>query len=245
MSFETWESEGLAPSFFQDDPIFDFIKIYGREKDFVVEGSKQGVVLGLKDYADSQSLPLIGQNFATERPETLTELQYREKLKRSWNRWITSGTPARLIAEIKELNFQNVYIVPQYVESPPGTFTPYIPGLVDHNAQMAALGNFWSNFWIIIDQPHPFTRFLWGSPPPIGNWGSGYLWGAVNGDITILRRLVLIVKQMKPAWTSCRGILFIQPGVNLWGTFNWADGTLYGLSPQDYAILRISEDWEL
>ena len=245
MSFETWESEALAPAFFQDDPILDFIKIYGREKDFVIDGAKQGVVLGLKDYADSQSLPLIGQNFATEKPFPFTELQYREKLKQSWNRWITSGTPNRLITEIKELGFTKVYIVPQYVESPPGKFKLYIPGLDDHNSQIAALGNFWSNFWVVIDQPHNFTRFLWGSPPPLGEWGSGYLWGAVNGDINILRQLVRIIKQMKPAWTSCRGIIFIQPGVKIWGVPNWNDGTLWGLNPQDYAVLRISEDWEL
>lgn len=203
--------------------------------------------------APSDVLPHLGNNFNIPRPPGMSDATYRNKLEHQWDYWLTSGTPARLITEIQSYGYPNVSIIPEWIESPPGTWTKSLP-ITDPNRFMdvpldpGGVG-WWSNFWIIINQPHPFTQRLWGTPAS-GTWGTGgpdgsYLWGGVAGDQNALKALVDIIQKLKPAWTSCRGIVFGLTGFITWGSFNWNDGTHWGVPMGTYAVYYIRENWEI
>ena len=167
-----------------------------------------------------------------------------------WDFWNTSATPLRLITEIKEVSgFTKVYIIPQYLETLPGVFSKVIP-VNDLNPAIESMGNFWSNFWVVVDLPHGYLPIKWGTPVA-GKWGVGssgipYKWGALSGDQNLLIYLAKLIKKLKPAWSMCRGIVFIfNTGATLWGVPDYNDGTLWGWLPGSYGIYRIFENWEL
>lgn len=240
----------LSPTTFQEDPIDKFEEILGLEKDDVDKGANNAILAGFTNTAPLDALNSLGNNFNIDRPPPLTDLQWRMKLAKQWEFWQTSGTPARLISEIKDYGFPNVSIIPEYVETSPGNFMKSLP-INDQNPAMdIASGGWWSNFWVIIDQPHPFVARKWGSPQA-GKWGLGdtvygqYKWGSVYGDPSILANLKKLIKKLKPAWTSCRGIIFLFAGAHLWGDgHSWGDGTLWGFPPGTYLVERIVEEWE-
>lgn len=257
MNFKEYQPY-LSPTFIQED----YYKrsqqeIFGQVKDDIVGSAKNGIKQGLIQYADNDALVSLGHNFNIDKSPASSFEFFRQKLGKAWEFWQTSGTPARLIAEIKELGFPNVYILPQYIENPPGTFIKTLPNVIDTNNSgtqwapnsMEEQGNFWSNFWIIIDQPHDYTARKWGNLTTSGKWklgpnGIGYLWGSVFGDPQLLAYIKYIIKKLKPAWTSCRGIVFLLGNAKVWSEPNWGDGTLWGLNPSDYAIERMIENWE-
>jgi len=243
----------LSPTSFQQDPVDKFEKILGQEKDDVGLGANNAVSSGFVQTAPIDALNALGHNFNIDRPPPISNDAWRLKLSQSWRFWQTSGTPARLIKEIQDFGYPNVYILPEWIEVTPGTWTKTLP-INDLNPAMNMSTDFsgtgwWSNFWIIIDQPHPFTARKWGTPQA-GIWGVGdiafgvYKWGSVYGDPLILSALVSLIKKLKPAWTSCRGIIFGLGTDKLWGGFNWNDGTLWGFDPSSYVVQYIQEDWE-
>lgn len=223
-------------------------EVFGKVKDLVVEGANEAVLAGFVSTAPVDALNTLGHNFNLDRCNGLTDEEWRIKLSQAWTVWQTSGTPARLIQEIKDLGFPNVYIIPEWLEVTPGVFIKTLP-IMDQNPAMDDPANgFWSNFWVVIDQPHGFTGHIWGTPSA-GIWGTGvagvpYKWGAVDGDQDMLACIVNLIKKFKPAWTSCRGIIFLLPGAKVWGVPHWGDGTLWGLDATKYLVYRIIEDWE-
>ena len=126
-------------------------------------------------------------------------------------------------------------------------------------SKMCIRDRFWSNFWLVIGQPNSFQQILWGQQ--VGGiplqWGAlntngrAYLWGDIVGDPNLIGDLVTIIRQFKPAWTSCRGIIFLgnQTGFSLqWNQFNYGTaGDKYGLGEPTgtgFALFRIYETWE-
>lgn len=67
--------------------------------------------------ASVDSLTHIGSNFDLERPEILTDDQYRTMLQDAWNIWIRSGTAQGIINEVKRLGFSSVTLLPVILEA--------------------------------------------------------------------------------------------------------------------------------
>lgn len=256
MSFKEYQVQ-LAPTYIKVDYYKNAQEeVFGTVKDLVTDGTSDAVLAGFIQTAPDDALDSLGHNFNLDRCKMMSDDAWRAKLETAWTIWQTSGTPARMIQEVKDLGFPNVYILPQYLETSPGVFVKTLPTVIDTNNSgtqwapnsMEQQGNFWSNFWIVINQPHGYTGRLWGTPPA-GIWGTGYLgqpykWGSVFGDQDMLACLVDVIKKFKPAWTSCRGIVFLLPGAKLWAMPNWGDGTLWGLDPTKFVIHRMIENWE-
>ena len=239
MLYTYYQTEELSPPYFKSDP--NYVKLeedFGIMKDRVVDATKDSLYSDSPYTCTDDALDLIGSDYNLERPEIFTNTQWRNKLKTAWTIWQTSGTTARLTSEIVDLGFPNVSIVPQYIEISPGNFVNTL-GIPEYNPLM---DKFWSNFWIVIDQQHPFTLGLWGS----FTWGDGTLWGAISpSDQTRLTRIAQLAKLLKPAWTSCRGIVFLLGAPNsFWSGFNYNDGTVYGLPATSYFVVRLFEEWE-
>lgn len=230
MTFQDYQ-KGLIPVTNPDDPLATFEEVLGIKKDEAASGARAAVKSAFIQTAPVDALQDLGINFDTPKPEILTDEQYRAKLAKSWDRWTASGTVNNLIAELKELGFVNIGIVPVWTLIGPNQYVNTL-GIDEINPDMQ---NFWSSFWVVIDKPHGYQVVNWGVP----NWGQ-FLWGEVTGDKVKLARAVAIIKQLKPAWTSCRGIVFVQGTEKLWDTFNWGTN-LFGAS---LGVFRIKENWE-
>lgn len=249
MSFKEYQVS-LAPTYIQED----YYKrsqeeVFGIIKDAVADAANEAVLAGFAETAPDDALDSIGHNFNLDNKcDALPYSQYRLKLLEAWEVWKSSGTPARLIKEIQDLGFPNVSIIPQWIETAPGIFVKSLPSVIDTNPFMEA-NPFWSNFWVVINQPHSFTGHIWGTPPA-GIWGTGtggfpYKWGSVEGDQDLLSCIVNLIKKFKPAWTSCRGIVFLLPGAVTWDDGHlWDPLVLWGLDPSKIVIHRIIENWE-
>ncbi|RTK98708.1 MAG: hypothetical protein EKK57_11060 [Proteobacteria bacterium] len=248
-------TEQLLPPWCLDPSKLPYFDISGSMKDSIISASADAIQDSFIETAPVDALSHIGNNDYIEKPETFNDEQYRAKLKRVWSIWEASGTPALMISEVKELGFQNVAIIPQYLEVSPGVFEPSIPGLFDVKPYFQPPDKPWSNWYLIIGQPHPFKRILWGGEVEgrLLMWGMSHLngrpvlWGDIDGDATVLARIIRIIRQYKPAWTSCRGILFLLGDSLVWDGFNWgAMGAKYGLNniTGGMALFNIQEDWE-
>lgn len=250
-----------SPTTFQEDPIDKFEKILGQEKDDVDLGANNAVSTGFVSTAPDDALNSLGHNFNIDRPPPISNVAWRLKLSKAWDFWKTAGTPARMITEIKDYGYPNVTILPCWLEISPGNWVKTLPirdpqpdmdlptddPIRPYRGQAFGVG-WWSSFWIIIRQPHPFTPIFWGTPES-GKWGVGgtfgpYKWGGIAGPQEDLNALVKLIKKLKPAWTSCRGIVFGYAGFDTWGSPDWGDGTLWGVTSSDYSVYYIRENWE-
>jgi len=214
-----------------NDPLTEYQSILGIKKDELALAAKIAIKDRFVQTATDDALPYLGINAATPKPESMTNDQYRSKLGKTWDRWISSGTPDRMVLDIKELGFLNVGITPVWTLVGPNQYVNTL-GIPELNPGFV---NSWGAFWVVIGQPNDYSIINWGQ----FNWG-GSEWGGVVGDKVKLARLVSIIKQMKPAWTSCRGIVFIQGAAKLWDTINWG-ANLFNF---DYGVYRLKEDWE-
>ena len=258
MAYYQQYTRELLPAYFLEPDSFGYFEVSGSMKDDVNSAAQDAVQDSFIQSAPSDALSYLGSNFNIDRGPILTDAQFQTKLEGHWDYWSTSGTPDRLISEIKSYGFINASILPEWVESPPGTWSKSLPirdplaemDLPNDNSYGGGMGvGWWSNFWVVIPLPHSFTPILWGTPES-GNWGTGgpfgpYLWGGIAGDQSLLRALVALIRKLKPAWSSCRGIIFGLTGFTTWGSFAWADGTVCGVPMGSYAVYYIREDWEV
>ena len=251
MNFKEYQP-AICPTYVREDEFKNKQEIvFGDMKDQINISALNAMYNGFVSTSlDMYSLDSLGDNFNMTRSPIFNELAWRTKLGKVWDFWNTSGTPSRLLTELKEASgFPGIYLIPQYVEVAPGIFNKSIP-VLDINSQIETLGNFWSNFWIVIDQPHSYLPIKWGSAAA-GKWniaGSGYTmkWGGLDGDQGLLVYMEKLIKKLKPAWSMCRGIVFIfSGGAPLWGKPAYNDGTFWGWLPGSYGIYRIVENWEL
>ena len=173
----------LAPGYFKDDEHKNkFEEASGQMKDDVSDSLTNSMLNAYTEKAiDPVALDYIGKDYNIRKPPPFNTEQWRIKLGKAWDYWNTSGTPSRLITELKDATgFPNIIIVPQYLETAPGIFSKTLP-IVDLNPTIEAANNFWSNFWVLIEQPHTFLPDKWGSPQ-VGKWGQAIKWGGVSGD---------------------------------------------------------------
>lgn len=251
MEFKQYQPT-LCPTYVREDEFKNKQEeAFGEMKDQVNESTLNAMYNGFVDTAfDDFALNSLGRNFNIDRSPLFNTEQWRQKLGKVWDFWNTSATPLRLITEIKEASgFTKVYILPQYLETLPGVFSKTIP-VSDLNPVIESMGNFWSNFWVVVDLPHGYLPIKWGTPSA-GKWGVGpsgipLKWGGLSGNQDLLVYLTKVIKKLKPAWSMCRGIVFIfDAGAPLWGGPKYNDGTLWGWIPGSYGIYRILENWEL
>lgn len=228
MSFKEYQKNQI-PSEVNND-LGLFLSCLGEKKDEIIQLNKDIIKNRFTRLASTDALNLIGENFNISKPEILTEEQYRTKLLNGWNIKKASGTVNGLIAEIKELGFTNVAIVPVWTIIAPNKYQNTL-NIPDHNP---LFNNSWATFWILIGKPHNYQVIAWGDK----NYKE-FEWGGILGDLVRLKRLVTIVKENKPAWTSCRGVIFANEA-KLWDTINWGAEN-FGMT---FGVYRVFENWE-
>lgn len=241
------------PSYMLDPDKFGYFQQSGQMKDDINSAAQDAIQNSFVKYAPVDALDKIGNTFNITKPQPMNYEAYRAKLDKHWDYWRTSGTPNRLLTEIHDYGFPNVAIIPEWIEVTPGNWVKSLP-ITDPKPQMdlpidpESGTGWWSNFWVVIRLPHSFTARLWGSAEA-GKWGIGgtdgtYLWGSIAGNQAVLASLKALIRKLKPAWSSCRGIVFGLAGFPAWGDFEWGDGTVWGLLPNTYGVEFVREPWE-
>jgi len=103
------------------------------------------------------ALPLLGNERSMPRYDADTDLSYRKRLFRAWSTWSFAGTVEGIGSQgvngqLAAAGYENITILNNFhwdFESPKGTI-------------------WWSRFVVIIEQPHPFERWTYGSGPVYG-----------------------------------------------------------------------------
>lgn len=116
----------LAPKWLRRGDGDTWLSVFGQQKDDARRSlldavrnwfaaaiqTAQGPTLA----AANDALIHIASNFDLERPEILTDNQFRAMILMAWSIWVRAGTQGGLIREIERLGFTNVSIFPVWRE---------------------------------------------------------------------------------------------------------------------------------
>lgn len=158
-----------------------------------------------------------------------TEDEHRERLHDAWGIWQRSGSQAIHIESFGWAKLRNVRVYRRKEHS-----TPKAAHGVYVNTFARSL---WSQFDVLVNQPHPWQPKIWGA----WVWGDGTVWGlnATPAEINLLRRLGRDHKSAHDTGTY----LHVNFGNNrLWGDWIWGDGGLWGGGPFEPVTIVIGEE---
>lgn len=91
-SFETYQSETLAPGWLRDPAGSAFLKAHGARKDAHVALLKEAAKCGFPSTCPPDALALLAAERGIDRGPTETEAAFRERVRRAWDLWRWAGT---------------------------------------------------------------------------------------------------------------------------------------------------------
>lgn len=168
-----------------------FLQSFAQELDLLADEHLAAAKAPWPWEAPTDALAYIGSERQLERYTGETDEDFRVRLWDAWETWFLSGTEDGLLNQLylatNYLGLTNISI---------RTNADWNPTPPDGNT------GWWSRFWVVIGEPHPWTVHLWGQ----GSWGDGRDWGgSVTPDvINLLRR---VIKKWKPSHAYCEAIL--------------------------------------
>ena len=198
-----------APPFLQRDVGERWLSCFGLLKDAAVEGAIQAVKARFIQTCPNDAVAIIGAERSLDQLVTERLPDYRARIQNAWSAWAQAGTRAGILAQIGLLGFSNVTIKEN---------ADWAAGVVNPATD-------WARWWLIIDQPHPFT-IVWA-------WGDSTVWGDPLKSwgmkpYALFLSLLKILRTWRPAHAQLQSITFIISG-RLWaGGWAWADGTTWG-----------------
>lgn len=194
-----------------------FIGVLSAKKDELADRMAGAIDARLVERAPDDALDDIGGNSYLERALVDTAATFRAYLRRPFERWWRSSTPAGLVAELAHLGYPSANVI---------TWRDLVDNGADGNV---AFGGFSTFGFVLIRPPHPFL--------PPGLWDDGALWDAApyQWDITAppgsIEELRRTVAKFKPGYLSIRYIEI------------WLRVGLFGL-PLEIVRIPVRESWE-
>lgn len=185
-----------VPSWFQGPVGSAMLEAIGKQQDNCLDMFRQAIMCRFIFMCPDDALKYIGAERNMEQYPNESLDDYRYRLWASWQAWRYAGTDKGITDQIKyAFNIENVSI---------RTNAQWDPAPPDGNTE------WWSRFWVVIDQPHPWTVYRWGE----GEWGDGRRWGC---DITVDQRELLkrIIRKWKASHAYCEAIIIKFDGYEL------------------------------
>jgi len=109
--------QDLAPPFLKTGEGDAWLGTYGKALDNARQYTLDAIRNRFPSLASPDALPHIGSTCNLEKPENLTDDEFRAMLSEVWPIWLASGTQAGLINEVKRLGFTGpVTVIPVYNE---------------------------------------------------------------------------------------------------------------------------------
>lgn len=145
---------------------------------------------------------------------------YRRRLRNRWYIWQRGGSQQIHVDAFGWTGLTNVSVFRRHDAAPAdgdGVVSGYVKAF-----QRAV----WSQFDVLIAQPHPWKGVYWGDGHVWG--GLDWTWGttATVQEVEQLRRLV---RRFKAGHDTCFWIILrLFGGATTWGSFTWGDGSVWG-----------------
>ncbi len=168
-----------------------YLQTYGQQFDELLASFQEACRCGFILTCPEDALRFIGVERGMEQYPSESIEDYRLRLWNAWQAWRFAGTDKGITDQIKyAFGLTNVSIRDN------GDWDPAPP---DDNT------DWWSRFWVVIDQPHPWTFHTWGE----GTWGDGRRWGGTieTSQVELMRR---IIRKWKASHAFCEGILLVN-----------------------------------
>lgn len=192
-----------------------FLGVLHQQMDDLVLRMKWSIGARLVEKAPDDALASVGGNCNLPKPRTLTAAAYRSYLRRPFERWYDSGTPAGLAREIAALGYPRVEVHDWRTLADAGN-----PG---------AFGGNWSCFFVRIRHPHSWKwPGAWDGP---AKWDQEtWTWDS-SATLPEIDEIRETIRRFKPAHMTCRFIeVYLQED-------------LFG-NPLQFVRWPMHEDWE-
>jgi hypothetical protein len=185
--------------------------VSGVTKDAYLELAKRAVKARFPQFAPTDALDKVGQNFQIDRAFATNDTVFVAQLLKAWEAWGAAGTKPGMLSALNAAGVSNVTIWEnfQWNEANPER---------------------WWRFWVVARPPYPWNcdplaNGLWSSS---GTWsdGGGWATGIPQNDWARLRR---IIRKWKPAHAQCVSVILLLNG-ELFGTRGgtWGSQTAWG-----------------
>jgi hypothetical protein len=173
--------------------------VSGITKEAYLEAAKRAVKARFPQFAPSDALDKVGENFQIDRAFAGSDSIFVAQLMKAWATWGAAGTKPGMLSALNAAGLTNVTVWEKF------QWTETYP-------------NRWWRFWIVARPPFPWNcdplaDGLWGSP---GSWNDGGVWatGIPQNDWARMRR---IIRKWKPAHAQCESLILLLNG-ELFGT---------------------------
>lgn len=132
-----------------------YLTVIGLLYDAYREAAEAAVRARYVRYTPPDALPEAGTHYSIERLVGETDEGYRGRLRRAFPSHRQGGSATGLQARLHEAGYTTATVVEAHDWS------------VDD-------GGSWARYWVVVEQPHPFSvAELWSDP---GTWGDGGVW---------------------------------------------------------------------
>lgn len=147
------------------------------------------------------------------------EASYRKRLRNRWYIWQRGGSQQVHVDGFGWTGLTNVSVLRRKESLPfDDSSTSFYTRTFQHSV--------WSQFDILVAQPHPWKQVLWGDGHLWG--GPDWSWGttATAQEVEQLRRLA---RRFKAGHDTCFWIILrLFGGSTTWGSFTWGSSSVWG-----------------
>ncbi len=181
---------------------------HGASEDDLVALTKEAVTAPWPSLGPVDALPLMGEDAQFERGPTESEEAFRARLLAAFDAWAWAGTKKGLLQyALGPAGFPNAGVIVSDLSSDLALFeadgTRHAIGGVPPDGDLSK----WARFWVVIAEPHPWTRRAWDSGwdydvPSGSTWDSD----ALVGEVARVERLV---KQWSPGHAKAMGVFVV------------------------------------
>lgn len=222
--------KGLAPTWGHGTYGERFLGLWGVVANTLAEGLSEAVRAPLlyRSAITDDALDLDGSNRNMPRYTTETSAAYLARLKTAWTAWRRAGTKYAIETQLELFGFAAVTVyTPKRTHPVYGTtHGEWVRPPYTHPIDGTP---WWSQFWVVIDAPHPYSWPKWGTLV----WGA-FTWGfyTAAGPVDLASAIRALVRRWRAAHIICQEIFILGDtdtpmwGHNMtWGSFTWGAGT--------------------
>lgn len=205
--------------------------VMGTELDELMTLFREARAVRFPTQTPSDVLYLLASERGLEKVPGETEAAWRLRIKDAWRIWHRGGTQEAHRTSFGWYGLLNVGVYRRKEWS-----TPRPAG---SNYVRAFARAVWSQFDVVVRQPHPWTEKLWGSPPA---WGTG-TWGSsmTTEELRYFRRQG---REFKAGHDTFTYLHVVFGNGRIWGPLRWGDGGLWGGSARTMSLVIGEAHWE-
>ena len=193
----------LGPTWLQEANGEAWLGAFGTAKDVILARAKDSVKARLPDLAPADALPHLAVTMQLERGPDEAEAAFRARLKEAFNAWVWGGTRKGLLEyALTPAGLENADTIEnrQWSPAPPDGDTA-----------------FWSRFWVVIGEPHPWDDDdSWDGDASTWDDDATATWDS-TATLNDVERVKRLIRQWKPGHTTPVAVVLVfSETIHLW-----------------------------